>query len=224
MKKIDGLLLIIAFLVLMPMQINAFCDTMIVNSEKATLKKIASNVTFSTFYEETDDQLVFSIRINNLDKSLKVVDNKTKEEIFYGLNTKDMREYIVGNYQPGQSVQFNFFVLGSDCISEEEILMVRYVNLPYYNKYYKDPLCVGLSNNLICRKWANVKLDYDDFKNEIVKLKEEVNEENDKEEDDEIGFISLFELIKEYYIYLLGLGILVVGYRMYMRRKDDFKL
>ncbi len=225
MKKIHGLGIIIVFLALIPVQINAFCDIIKINNEKTNLKKLSANVNFSTTYVEDEAGLSFSIRISNLDKSLKLLDTTTKKEISYGLNPLNPREYVIDNYAPGQTIKFDFLAKNSECINENEVLIVKYVTLPHYNKYYKDSLCKGLENHLICRKWALSTLNYDQFKTEVAKLKFVEEREKEKEDEKEVKpIISLFEIIENYYPYLIPIIIIAGGFIIYRRSRNDFKL
>ena len=222
MKKFFVSLGLIVFLSL-PIQANGYCDILETNAERANLKKIAANVSFSTFYEEKD-LILFSVRISNLDDRIKVYEEEVDQTIYYGDDLNNPRQYIISDYQPDQTLSFTIFANSSKCIDDEEVLSTNYVIILPFNKYYNDPLCVGLGSYPICQKWAKIDLEREEFEEAIEVIKKEEEKKEIKDDEPTEPFLSLFAFLEENYVYLLIFVVAFSIYRVYNIRKDDFKL
>lgn len=216
MKKIYQLLFL--FCCLIPMSINADCTL----EEKIRLKALASNIDFSYSYHfDKQNYLYFDITITNLHSDLYIYDNIKVDTHYY--NGKN--EITIRNYNPGTSVGFDIVSNYGEC--KGEVLLTNYVALPYYNSYYKSPLCVGVEEHNLCKRWTLVRLGTEQFEQEIKAYKKSLEKEDDviehKYEDDIM--LAIFDFIAKYNLFIFG-GIIVIcsGLIFYLKRKDDFDL
>ncbi len=210
-----GKLVLITLLILFPISCKALsCNY----NEQARLRRLASNVTTSYEYVEDGDKVSFNVTLTNVTNEIYIRDNNTGNE--YRFN--DTNEIVINGYEPGLNIRYMIYPVKENCTYS--YLASKYVNLPYYNKYYKDPLCEG-KNYSICGKWQKVTLSYDEFVKTINEYskKENQNEEIKEEKDNVFDMISKF--IFDYYIFILGGGLLIFVLISFLRRnKDQFDL
>lgn len=208
-KKIILLLLLILF----PISCKAYACSY---NDKAALRKYASAVTTSYNYVEENDDVKFSVTLTNLRDDLYIIDTTTGSTYYYNGSP----EITLDGYEPGSKLKFEVYTTRSECF--ETYLAIKYVNLPFYNKYYKDPLCEGKTNSL-CMKWQKVTLSYDEFTKALKEKEEEQQEEIIKNE--ETIFDKIFAFIFDYYLFIIGGGLLITfTTRYFINKKNDFDL
>ena len=211
-----GKIVLITLLILFPMSGKALsCNY----AEQARLRKIASNITTSYEYVENEDGVNFNITLTNVTDEIYIHDNNTNNDYYYN----GSNEIVINGYKDGANVKYSIYPTKSDCTYS--YLTNKYVNLPNYNRYYKDPLCDGKKYS-ICSKWQKVTLSYDEFVktiNEYDKKNDEGNDQPSEEKDSLFDIISKF--IFDYYIFIIAGGITVyVLFSFILRKKDDFDL
>jgi len=201
------------FLMFFPFVVFAQCNS----SDLSRYKSLASNI--SNYYEYDGNN--FNIVFYNVSDSLNVVD-KTHEKTYTSNST--IGEFMVSDIKPGSTVSFGVYPKSGDC-SDYRVL-TTYVTVPYFNKYYSDPICDNNGNSL-CSKWVNTSMySYDQFVNIVKTTKqEEVIEEPLPEV--EIHKYGFFDFLGDFYIYIL-LFIIVSGstaiYFLDKKSKFDFSL
>ncbi len=218
-------LIFVIVLFIFPTSLSARCDTFERAGEISYLNNLAANIRFSYFHEESDNEIAFFIRINNLHPNLTVKDTMTERRVSYNANRSNPREIILGGYNPGQTVVFEIISRNSDCIDSETMLLTNRVQLPSYNEFYQDPLCEGYSNINYCRKWYALDLEYEDFVLRMLEIREEGISDSDNDDSMLISnFFSLFEIIKTYYLHILVAIFVVFVIKLIIKRKDTFRL
>ena len=196
MKKKIILLII---LLMIPASCKAYDCTY---KEQARLRKLASNVQTTFDYEEYDGNVTFNITLSNLSNDLYVYDI-TKNKTYYYNGEGEITLY---GYAPGENVKYRIYTTKTDCAST--YLNIKYVNLPYYNTYYNNPLCAGKKYN-ICNKWTRVTLNEEEFAKKISELDKEANEkDNEKEKDENTILDYIISFIYQYYILII---VILVG-------------
>ena len=185
-------------------------------AEQARLRKIASNVTASYEYVESNDTVKFNITLSNITNEIYIHDNNRNTDYYFN----GSNEIVINGYEAGTNVRYLIYPTKSDCT--KSYLANKYVNLPYYNKYYKDPLCEG-KNYSICGRWQKVSLSYDEFvktindydKNNKNGIKEEIKEEKG----------NIFDLISkfifDYYIFIIAGGALIFVLTSFIKKKKS---
>lgn len=201
--------------VLSPYQIHAedvhVCDY----KEKARHNLIASNIDFELDYVEKADSVEFFITIYNLHPEIKIIDTYHNEVYQYNNLDDTPKEIKIGGYKDGNIVKFEFY--SQENICQVNLLSTKHINLPSYNKYYKDSLCKGIEENMLCKKWVKNDLSYEKFKEEVRKYKDTLKkakknqEESPKEESKLVRFIeTIIKFAMENYIYIL-ISIIILG-------------
>ena len=185
-------------------------------AEQARLRKIASNVTASYNYVENGDSVSFNITLTNITNEIYIHDvTRNNNYYFNGSN-----EIVINGYEPGENVRYQIYPTRDNCT--RSYLANKYVNIPYYNKYYKDPLCEG-KNYSICGKWQRVTLSYDEFVKTIndydKKNNEEINEDKKEEKSNIFDLISKF--IFDYYIFIIAGGALMFVLTSLLKKKKS---
>ena len=210
-----GRIVLITLLILFPISCKALsCNY----AEQARLRKLASNIATSYEYVENDESVSFDVTITNVTDELYIHDNNTGNDYqFNGTN-----EIIIKGYEPGTNVKYSIYPVKTNCTYS--YLTNKYVNLPYYNKYYKDPLCEGKKYS-ICGKWQKVTLTYDEFVETINEYDKKKDEEKENEEKQDNIFDIISKFIFDYYIFILGGGLLIfVLISLITRKNHDFDL
>ncbi|MCM1370338.1 MAG: hypothetical protein NC181_00395 [Clostridium sp.] len=194
MKKIIFTVLILLF----PIMVNATCD----KHEISRLKALASQINMTYDYVEKDGKVTFSVTLHNVNKALKIVDNRTRKE--YN-SDQEFYEVTLEGFIYGGTYSFNVLSNQKDCLNKS--LFIKYYEIPYYNRFYNDPLCVLNSSKQICQKWVDTStLSYNDFKKALTNDKQEQKEQ--QEESDYNKIMDFFG--KYYYIFLTGIILIAL--------------
>ena len=184
-------------------------------SEIADLKKLATNVNVTYDYVEKNNDAVFNIVLSNLNDKFYFIDSTNYKKYKY---TKD--EIKISGYKSGDSIKYNFY--SSQC--NDEALYTLRINLPTYNKYYKDSLCKGIEDYSLCQKWSSHNLTYDKFVEKVSKYKESLNKENEKKDDEEINFTIIqiiIQFLLDYYLYFILFIVVLFIIKYIIRKKDN---
>lgn len=206
MSKLKYLL----FLLFIPFTVNAACSS----TELSKYKSLAAHV--NNYYDYNGSS--FDVTIYNLSSELKVVDKGNGNTYYADSNMGDL---VIRGYSAGSSVNFAIYPINGEC-SDYRVFTI-YVNLPHYNNYFNDEVCLNNSNSL-CSKWINTSMySHDEF---VQKVKEsnaqEITPDIEPEKIDEYGF---FDFLADYYIFIL-LGIIVLGSTgiYFLDKKNRFDL
>ena len=76
---------------------------------------------------------------------------------------------ITINASSGENLIFYVYPTDQFC-SDKYIYSIR-IQLPTYNKYYKDPVCVGVENYTLCNKWSTHNMSYEKFTQNVIEYK-----------------------------------------------------
>ena len=210
---------ILIALLLMPISVLARSKTSCDYGLVSRLKGLASNVNITYSYEISNDMVKFNIELVNLNEDIYFVDNNTKNRYYYS-DTVDGK-ITLNNYLSGK-VSFTIYSNNSDCLDEK--LTVKYVNLPYYNKYYKYDECRGVEDFYICQKWVKYDGGYSDFLDDINSYKKSldtnsliIEDDNKNWFDDFVGFFL------SYYYIVMPIMILFIVNIIYLFKYIKFK-
>lgn len=201
MKKI---LLLIFVLLFMPKDILAFCSY----SELANLKSISSNINYYYDYEMVDNKPIFKITINNIYKDFILEDN-TNNKKYYPNKKDNMTTFAIDGFKDGGSYKFTIYTDLLYC--EDKIVYIFYVNIPHYNPFYNDSLCLENYVPNYCSKWSNTGLTYDKFVKEMTKEKEKKELILKRQSEKDNKWLNFY---LEYYkfilptIIIMGIGII----------------
>lgn len=197
MKKIIKLILFTLILIL-PLKVFGACTV----DDKIRYLSLASNITTSYDYIEANDRVTFSITIHNVHKDLVVKDTVNNKS--YSSNRNDLNNYTISNLKDGNNYSFSIYAKRGDC--SYKLLNTVYVNLPRYNKYYKDPICNGLENYNLCQRWGEIgNINYETFKEKVEEYKKEtvIEEEIKDNNKKSLSIIeSLGDFWAKYYLYI----------------------
>lgn len=197
MKKIIKLILFTLILIL-PLKVFGACTV----DDKIRYLSLASNITTSYDYTEDNDRVTFSITIHNVHKDLVVKDTINNKS--YSSNRNDLNNYTISNLKDGTNYSFSIYAKRGDC--SYKLLNTVYVNLPRYNKYYKDPICNGLENYNLCQRWGEIgNINYETFKEKVEEYKKEtvIEEEIKDNNKKSLSIIeSLGDFWAKYYLYI----------------------
>lgn len=219
MKRYVNLVVFLFLLVIIP--IHGYADELLDVCDfsiKAKLKKLSSNISTSYVPVEQGNKVTFDITISNIYPNLVVIDRETGREYRYDASREIPSQITLSGYESDQTYRFEVYADKENC--SEESLNIYYVTLPAFNPYYKDQLCKGIEHYKLCNKWLKHSLSHDEFIKEITAYKESLNQPKNQTEKKETEN-SMLAFIKEYYYIFIGLGILGIGYVIYVRRKRD---
>lgn len=224
MKKYFYYLVFIAILFASPLIVNAECTY----SEKVRLQKIAGNINFSYDFEEKVNTgevtgIEFFITIANIHPDIYIKDMLKNTVYSYNANSSIVRS---GDYISGITAVFNIYSNTESC--KNELIYIKYVNLPFYNRYYTDAACKGIEGYELCQRWQTTGLTYSQFIKKINEYKESliVDEKPVKPDDDDgFDYEYIYEFISKYYLVILGTIIVVcVSAIFYLNKRNSFDL
>lgn len=218
MKKIIKICLF-AIALILPIKVLGACTV----DDKLRYSTLATNITTSYDYVENNDSVTFSVTIHNVHKDLLVKDNSNNKT--YSSNNNDLNNFTITNLKDGTNYSFGIYTKSGDC--SYRTFNTIYINLPKYNKYYKDPLCEGLKEFNLCQRWGeNGNITYNTFKTKIeeYKKKDAINN-TDKVNDEEKT--TLLEIIGDfwakYYLYItLGTIITLTPIIIIANKKNSY--
>lgn len=173
MKRVYKYLFVfLGSLFMFPLVSNAECSY----ERQAELSKIASNVGFSYTYE-VDKQNTPQITavINNITDDIYIEDGDGN--VFRGQGEKTRK------CANDETIMFRIYSNDLNC--KGELILTKYLNIPYFNEYSNYPACVEHGEYSLCTPWANTKsisredfdslmFDYDtqQIKNDVANEKE----------------------------------------------------
>lgn len=204
---------ILFLLLLIPASVLARSKTSCDYSLVSKLKGLVNNINITYSYEIDNDIVKYSIEFVNLTDDIYFIDNNSK--VRYENNI------IITDYLPGK-YGFTFYSNNSECLDEK--LTVKYVNLPYYNKYYKYDECNGIEQANVCQKWVRYDGGYNDFLDDIndykksLETKSLIIDNNHKNWFDE--FVVFF--LSYYYIVMPIMILFIIGI-IYLIKYIKFK-
>lgn len=204
------LLLLLFYLFFLVPSVYADCS----NREISRLKKIASNVNISYEPIETDSGVTYDVIFLNMTNELIIRDTTARVSYPYKDN-----EMVLTGYKP--NTNYKFKILPSNGC--DVALVVKYVNLPAYNAYYKDPLCNGIEEYSLCQKWNNSNVSYESFISQVTKYRQSLNSSNNNPED--IVSPTIIDIIfnflaNYYYIICLAIIIILVPIIIILKRRE----
>lgn len=218
MKKFIKIILFIFFMIL-PIKAFGACSV----DDKVRYLSLASNITTSYDYTEVNDKVTFSITIHNVHKDLVVKDNVNNRS--YSSNRNDLNNYTVSNLKDGTNYSFSIYAKSTDC--SYKLLNTVYVNLPKYNKYYKDSACTGIESYNLCQRWGEIgDINYETFKSKVEEYKNK-SDVSDEIKDDDVKTTSIIEILGDfwakYYIYItIGTIVLLIPIIIIVKKKNKY--
>lgn len=160
-------ILFIALLLFLPyVHIQAYCT----DNEIIRMSKIAQNVNLTPEFRE--DKEKFDLIITNLHPDIYMRDiNNDKDYRFSNSDT------IIENLEPFTNYRFKLLSAKSEC--DGQVLLSKYIVLPGYNPFYKDPLCNDLTEYSFCQKWVSHMYTKEQFL-ELINQKKMINQKLEK--------------------------------------------
>lgn len=188
--------IVLMVMIFFPLKASALCS----NSEITRRSSLAKNISISYNYVEGNGQVSFYITLSNLQPDLYIKDVYNQQEYYYTSN-----ELVLYGYKPNTSYRFDVYGTG-EC---NQRLYSHYINLPGYNPYYSDPICIGV-NSSICQKWVHINYDYDTFVKEVNNIKSKINKNNEEETEEE--YLGIYDRILKFFIsyYYIILPLIIV--------------
>lgn len=215
MKKYRCTMLFILLFILSPITINgATCA----NSDKVKYQSLAKNISVSYDYIEENENTTFNATFTNIPESFYIKNLDTKQ--IYNYTGSEM---VIGGLEQGKNYRYGIYTTNIGC--DNTLLYTHYLNLPYYNPYYKDELCIGIENFKYCNKWIKKQVTYEEFRENVEKYLEK-NDSIQKEESIQNSnlFNKIVEIYLKYYILILPIVIIVgiIIIKRYNKKQDLF--
>lgn len=201
----------IYLIILSPLCVKGLvCD----NTAKVRLQKLAQNITTSYDYVEQNGTVTFNITFLNLNSELYLVDTVNEKDIYYSDTSLTLNGFESGK-------NYKFKVRSTDPFCSGSVLYYIYVTTPYFNPYYNDPICEGVSYKY-CNKWQKNDLSYDEFIENVQNYKKEIIVKPDNPKNTKGIFDYLIDFYVSYYYIVLPIIILsIIIYIVVARKKDS---
>lgn len=200
MKKIFVILLLIPVTVV-GRAINPLCN----QGEKLKLRNDTYNFSYGIEKYREDDSILYKITI------LNIKDNIVVE---YLNNMYSYSNNVIIGIKPGTTVTLRLLA-NPDGICDGYFIGNKMLNIPYYNKYKDNELCIGNEEYFLCKENINTNISEEEFNRQINSY---INSKNNKveEKEEEVNVIQEKSLIKDIlnflednYMYILY-GIITV--------------
>lgn len=206
--------LLFLLLLLIPISSKAYyCDY----DDYNEFRKKASNVNLMVDYEIILDEARFTITLYNIKEEQYIYDVKNDKTYYYDGN--DSIEIVVT--KPGS---YSFEVYSEDNYCDNNYLNKLFAEIPIYNPFYKDDLCVGIESYKYCQRWFSKKLDYSEFVDSVTQYRESLKVKDIIVEDD---YKSIFDYMLEFYLkywfIILPAIIVVCSVSIVILRKKENK-
>lgn len=218
MKRFYALIVIIISFMFIPSSVNAsFCDY----TELARLKNIANNINMSYHYVEQNEDVIFNITFSNLKEGIKIID--LTNNLIYRYDVNSPLELNLNGYSDGKTYQFDIYAESTNC--ENGKLLSLYANLPFYNKYYTNPICDGIESYTLCQKWYQHGFSNEEFIKRVKNYKASLVIKPVEDENNTSQYTYISDFLAKYYYYFLA-TIIIGGIYSISRltKKDDFDL
>jgi len=200
---------VVSFFIMM-INANAACD----DEEMIRLSKLANNVA-SNYYFDPETQK-FEITFTNVTKEIVITD------LINGQMYNEDIEFTIKNLESGN---YRFNITSTDVSCTGETLVTKYINLPYYNKFYTSEECKGIENYSYCKKWVKNEISESIFQKKVTQYKENLNKEIKQEVIEETVLDKIKKVILDiyvnYYYIILPLFITILCIIIYIKDKSD---
>ena len=193
-------------------------------SAVSRMKSIVKNINISYDYSIINNEVSFSVTLNNLTPDIYFYDNTTKKNYYY--SDTNNGEITIYNYRNGVSGSYKFYSNNPSCLKVS--LGTKYYNLPVYNRFYGSSMCADIQNYSLCQKWANIKYTNYEFEKlieEYKSQKEQIENEKPIVEYEKNIIDKIIDLYIKYYYYFFGVLIIVCSTIIFVyNKKNNFKL
>lgn len=216
--------IIIFVLMLLPSGVLARSKTSCDYTLLANLKKLSSNVNATYTYKVIDDVTYFDITLTNIQNDIYFVDNNTNKTYYYSDTNNGV--ITISDYYSGK-VSYTFYSNNSECL--DEVLSVKNINLPYYNKYYSYDECINNVDSKLCQRWSNNEIDYYNFIENVGKYKENIENNVEETMNSDTWFDKLVNIYLNYYYIVVPSLIITIVILLYVvkwirYRKNRFNI
>lgn len=215
MKKLFKIF-ILSIIFLSPVQVNAL---MCSNKQKIQYQEMAKNIIANFEYVEANDDISFSIRISNIPQNFVIYDITNDRSYKY-----QGSELVIPNASKNTNYKFGSYYDSLEC--EYQLLYTYYVNVPSYNKYYKDKICNGIEDYKLCSKWLNINYSYETWKSEVNKYINSLEKKNVEEKKETTNNLldKILDFYSDYYVYILPsiIVLCLMGVYAYNKKHDLF--
>lgn len=205
--------LLVIFLLFLPTIVKAGCS----DDDLIRLQRLTNNISVMYSYDKYKDN--FTVTFTNVSSELVITDIDSNKDY------KKSGELNIYDVKPG-SHSYYIYVYDKNCYDNE--LGTKTINIPYYNKYYQNEECEGISNYKYCSRWLPNDISYKDWYSNVIKYKESIKKEQ-KSKEKENKNKTILDIIKElfvdlyvtYYYVFLPITILALCAIIYLKNKSE---
>ena len=127
-------------------------------SSISRLKSLVKNIDITYDYHINNGLAYFNVTMTNIQPNMYFVDTITGTE--YNYSNTNNGEITLTDYT-NTNGGFKFYSSLSECYGTN--LGVKYYSFPNYNVYYNDPMCYGIEDYALCKKWVKTNYNYLEF-------------------------------------------------------------
>lgn len=200
-------------------QAAGVCD----NKTIVDYREMLSNVKVYSDYHIENNQAYFDITITNIPFNVYVEDTNNNK-IYKYENFTSQHELIIKNYGENQKLSYRFYIDTPGCYGE--LLGSRAITLPNYNENSTDPLCVGIEEFSLCRRWNAAYTSYSDFEKRTSEYRKQKGlsaiKEKPKQKQESLKN-RIISFVGDYYIYLVAAVAVVVLILIALKTKAEEK-
>lgn len=188
------------------------------NNEKASLKKLATNINVSYNYKINNNKATFDVTISNLLPNMYFIAEDGNK---YYSNTTNNGEITFYNLVQGHSFRFDVYGNG---VCDDELLYTFYATTPTYNRFYNLNVCENAKEYKLCQRWVKHELTQNEFINEVKNYINDRDKNINIEEENKINpFSYVLNFIQMYYIHIIVIiAVIIITIKFIKYKKDTF--
>ena len=190
------------------------------------INELTNNVNINYSITLNGNNPVFTIYLTNLTSDMLIYDG-VRGKTYKGFTNKNNRLVVRTNV----SGKYTFDIFSLKCKSNIRTLSV---DLPKYNKYYKDSRCKGFENYPLCQRWSEYQANNKTFENDINTLinnnkkNEQKNDENKIKKEEKWYKQLSWMFVKYWWAFLIIIvaliGLFYVIRAQHKKKEYNFKI
>lgn len=213
-------LLILAIILLFPVTVLARSKTSCDYGLLSKLKNLANNVDVTYTYKINNEDAYFDITLANIQSDMYFIDNYTGRTYYY--NDTNNGSITLNDY-PSGTVGYTFYSNNNDCFDEK--LVVKNVNLPYYNSFYNYVECLGIEEYKFCQKWVKTNGDYYVFLDNVTEYKNSLRQTENNEYVIKENFITkIINFYTNNFYIILPILVVIISLIVYLEKYIKHRL
>lgn len=180
--------------------------------DRDRLQKMANNIAYILEENVIDDNVYANITFTGVSNELRIYSHSDYSSLnYFNLDDSFFGEIRVNSLLPGKTYVFDVYGSTNCGINKFKKIII---DIPTWNKYYNDNVCDGAREYYLCWKHSEIKMIYEEFKENVNNYKEmkKENDDNGGLENKDDDFLKFLYYYEEYYTlsFLVTMALLIL--------------